>query len=59
MQIALFRPATLALALFCALVFVFAAYIAGLVVPVVSGVVPAVVSEVVPAVVQSATQSSY
>jgi hypothetical protein len=59
MLIALLRPATLALALFCAPVVVLAAYIFWLVVPaVVSEVVPTVVSEVVPAVVQSLTKSS-
>jgi hypothetical protein len=59
MQIELFRPATLAVALFCAPFVVFTAYIVWLVVPtVVSQVVPAVVSQVVPAVVQSDTKSS-
>jgi hypothetical protein len=59
MQIELFRPATLAVALFCAPVVVFTAYIVWLVVPaVVNEVAPAVVSEVVPAVVQSNTKSS-
>jgi hypothetical protein len=57
MQIALFRPATLAFALFCAPVVIFSTYVLWLVVPaVVSHVVPSVVSEVVPAVVQSTTR---
>jgi hypothetical protein len=67
MQIEIFRPATLAVALFCAPFVVFTAYVVWLVVPavvsqvvpaVVSQVVPAVVSQVVSAVVQSDTKSS-
>jgi hypothetical protein len=58
MQIVPFRPATLALALFCAPVVFLTAYIVWLVVPaVVSTVVPEVARAVVPAVVQSVNKA--